>query len=256
LIGGSAVAVLIHNGSDDHGSSAPDPVAEPTNAITSPPRAPVGRHLVLKDGAPDVVRNWFDNLPAIRAEQAKDLEAQVEWLTARRESESRRPIRRRVMGHNAFGGEETQPDEQDLEASHRAVVGLNAQIASCERTITQLKTDPCVIAMPKLQHLRVGLAGRVDDFLVKIFQVVDHENGLVNMYAPSGSNMWEYTPRLVWVSGVDASKYTDDQEGTIKLTGTFFASGTKQYVTPIGATRTVLLLERLDVEPYVSVEGN
>lgn len=79
---------------------------------------------------------------------------------------------------------------------------------------------------------------------VEIVQIIDRQNMLVS--GQVGGPLAEV--RTVWLSGVDTSALADGQSLSL-ANFTLKVVGNKTYETAIGSTKTVMRLQRLDMEP-------
>jgi hypothetical protein len=82
----------------------------------------------------------------------------------------------------------------------------------------------------------------------KVQQVVDERNMLVKVTQYNHSRGAEVGDYLIWVVG----RYSDVVDGqSVTFPGVFIVSGTKQYTTAIGGSKTVYMLEKFDIAPIV-----
>lgn len=82
----------------------------------------------------------------------------------------------------------------------------------------------------------------------KVQQVVDESNMLVKVTRYSHTARSEIGDYLIWVVG----RYRDVVDGqSVTFPGVFIVSGTKQYTTAIGGSKTVYMLESFDIAPIV-----
>jgi len=94
----------------------------------------------------------------------------------------------------------------------------------------------------------VPLNGAENSWQFKVQQVVDERNMLVKVTRFNHASRSEAGDYLVWVVG----KYSGVVDGqTVTFNEVFRVTGTKQYTTAIGGSKTVFMLERFDIAPIV-----
>ena len=79
---------------------------------------------------------------------------------------------------------------------------------------------------------------------LKVLQIIDGHTALVRIF-PSG--------RMLWVEGFATRGLTDD--AVIRPTGLFCVSGTRQYESVLGSTRTVLVIKRVEISAEMLEEA-
>lgn len=87
--------------------------------------------------------------------------------------------------------------------------------------------------------------GDTIEYVGRIVQIADENNMLVKLGAADVLDDGE----LVWMSGIPTGKLFDDRP--IVLNEVFVVSGSKSYGTAAGATKTVPLLEAVDMTPFL-----
>src|SRR3954453_1477469 len=110
MIGGLAAAFTFS------ALGAPQRAAKPPD-----PKEQKERVLVLKDGAPETIRQWFDNLPVMRAEYVEGMEREARRLEDQIARTEHRPLPKVRAGGNAFGGDERRTDAGAANARYRDV---------------------------------------------------------------------------------------------------------------------------------------
>jgi hypothetical protein len=117
------------------------------------------------------------------------------------------------------------------------------------------------LVVPRLDYPpKVGMIGRLSGTTCGVDQVIDEDEMIVtaswaqktvvvrnNVALPSAKTV----QADFWVKGVSTAGLTDDRGAELK--DVFEVTGTKQYETVFGSTRTILVLEPFDlqrVEPY------
>lgn len=94
----------------------------------------------------------------------------------------------------------------------------------------------------------VELGEERNSWQFKVQQVIDERNMLVKVTQFSHSRGREVGDYLVWITG----RFGDLVDGqSVAFSGVFIVSGTKQYTTAIGGSKTVYMLERFDIAPIV-----
>jgi hypothetical protein len=85
---------------------------------------------------------------------------------------------------------------------------------------------------------------------LRIDQIVDAKNMICNLflnheqYSPQKGSMSSETKKYsVWIKGVDTTNLVDDKERTIDITAPMKVTGTTQYPTVLGGTKTIFVLE-------------
>lgn len=117
-------------------------------------------------------------------------------------------------------------------------------------------------AAPPLQIenvMRVGDFGYLPDHVVdtadgqkswqfKIQQVVDDNNMLVKVTQYNHTRRGQSGDSLIWMVG----RYSNAVDGQVaKFNGVFRVTGTKQYATALGSSKTVYQIEKFDIAPIV-----
>lgn len=226
------------------------------------------QHWRLKPGAPPAIKKWFDAQLQLRitvAEKginapddstAKAIQDQMEDLQHQIDELRQEVIPQVVTAHNLFGGPEYGPNEAaESERQHRisdlqsklgadkvalkkALEGVSKIKAAEGQKYQDTAHNQMLLVVPELR-LAVGEYGSLGD--VQIVQIVDTNNMLVRI----GED------ELVWLEGIDTSGLVDDHDFT--LTTNLQITGTKQYNTAMGATKTVFVAQPCDHRRWVEL---
>jgi len=126
------------------------------------------------------------------------------------------------------------------------------------KELTTLRDDLFLAFFPR-GRLRIGDIGHIRS--LKVSQVVDDLNviGEVRWSAdrrykiegPNGAEFtkWERLEELVWIGNMSTEGMIDDASYAVPKV--FEVTGTKRYPTALGGTKTVHLIEPVDMTPYV-----
>lgn len=210
------------------------PVAATKTAAAKPKK--MVRTLVLKEGAPEPVRKWFENLPALREEYVASREREARDYEQHINQVQRRPLPLVRAGGNAFGGDEMRPNEGAARARSREVQGMRQTLLNMKKQINKVRADATFIPDQELQ-LKVGSFGPATD--VRIIQIIDEQNMLANL---GGAD--------VWISGASTANWIDGQK--VDLGTTLLCTGKRSYETVLHAKRTLLKFEAINVRQWIT----
>ena len=223
--------------------------------------AKMAPRLLLAEGAPDFIREWFYALPTYRIEYIRTLEQQlVDDDKANAESIANAKARleaiydevlprnfsdgplgrRSSVSASARSAKKQRVDNQKKEIAALQKKRL-ADREATEKLIADLKADPVFIHIPTLVTPKVGdfglLAGPID-----VLQIVDDQN-LIGQVGEI----------RVWISQLDTRPHTDDS--VIRLEDPVAVIGTKRYTTVLGGTMTILHVQPVKISEYVRRVG-
>ena len=138
-----------------------------------------------------------------------------------------------------------------------------------EEEMARLATEPNLFQAINSRDFKVGRVGKLPLFNhprrvngepeavwvnIKIFQVIDAENLIAMQASPVEGQ--EFRNPMFWLKGISTDGMVDEDYTAIKEP--LWVSGTKQYSTSGGSTKTVFVLEPFDVEaarPFLKAQA-
>jgi hypothetical protein len=206
--------------------------------------------LILKEGAPLLVKTWFETFPEIaaniRARHRAALVSQVEEAENELKSIKDRKIGK-VYSSNGFSRSATT----DMDALRQKDADYKAQkavVAEAKKEVTdydKLTGSPEVVVwksgkgMGVIREITVGTWGVLNSGM-KVSQVVNENELIVKI-----------GDKKVWLSGFDTSSIVDDQG--IVYDKPIIISKTKKYTTVLGGSVTCYYAEPFPAADYVEI---
>lgn len=198
--------------------------------------AMIGAFLPIYCSAEDV-EDYVKRCQASRRSHIEQRERDVKSLRESLEKAKRSSLRN---GFALDGAAYLEQSRKDADIKSR-----QAMLVAAEEDLARLR-DPTQPIHGDMQYgpPRGGDIGRIPG-VAKVVQVIDETTMLANVYF-----LGETT---VWLRGIDTAGVADGQELRIGNKIVFHVSGTKKYETALGASRTVHVVEPIDVpaELYV-----
>jgi hypothetical protein len=125
-----------------------------------------------------------------------------------------------------------------LDAKGYRIRTLRNEIAVLESRLATLKKNdpPFRLKMPAGKPLEVGMIGELPTAVLKVLQVIDDQNCLAECDSPK---------QIVWIKGVPTAGLAGGLAKTFD--GAFDIDASKEHEMPDGATRAVVVLERVEL---------
>jgi hypothetical protein len=151
------------------------------------------------------------------------------------------------------------PSSVDYRSAQRQK-GLNERLTTLERNVEGLSTRIKAIEEklnPTPELKKQGKAKRIETVLkigqiiyfdhdarIKIIQIIDQLNMIVEVptYRDIGNYREEYE-KIVWLRGLDTSKWADDTIINPNPNQLFKITGTQKYIATLGSQSTLFVLE-------------
>jgi hypothetical protein len=141
--------------------------------------------------------------PELKVRAIERQQEQVSRLEQELAAINRRPTPSKDMG---LAGRET--DFVALGKQRAEAAAKKKSVAEAKAKLKQIKADPLYLAWPPLLEMKVGELGVVVAHAMKVRQVMDGQNVLVEFWMPAIER--EYQAKTVWMTGVDTTNLIDD----------------------------------------------
>ena len=197
------------------------------------------KRLVLKDGAPDVVKKWFISLPFYRQQEIMSLDREIADSEKEYKSLQRTDVPYHSYGGGGLNAPESAPDQRATYEKSKKLKELWATIVGLRKTRENLKNDETFISVPKLKY-EVESFGRIGT--AKVTQIVNSKELIVRTNDDVS----------LWIKGISTVGMVDDFHKVFKET--FVCTGTKTYATAIGGSRTVFVIEPIDIDEWIEID--
>jgi hypothetical protein len=240
-------------------SRAPAASLPPTISPPAATTAPAIKRYYAKPEAPEAIRVWIDEQPALRqaqidAERTKLITIQHDCderiASARTDLERIRntSIPRESNGKRIGRSDWVDPAAEaqwksEMDSARRrlssAVRSREQQITDQRRVVASIESDPNPHMYNSI-HLeeKVGSCGILGEF--RIIQIIDGENMLI-----------EKGELTYWLSDFKTDGLVDDQKLTSELQ--VIVATTRKYQRGIGSNKTVFEMQPIDIAKYVEV---
>lgn len=206
--------------------------------------------LVLKDGAPPLIKKWFEELPQSAADERANRRDQLSKRISDAEITMKEIMSRKVgmvsssegLGTNRrTDAEGSRQKDRDIRSQRKVIQQAKNELAEFDKIseppeVTLWKMNR---AMPIIQDLSVGAWGTLASGM-KVTQVVNENELIVRI-----------GDKKVWLSGFDTSAIADDDG--ITYSKPIIISKTKRYTSVLGAGITCLYAEPFPVLDYVEL---
>ena len=131
-----------------------------------------------------------------------------------------------------------------------AVQNAAADVEAMQQKIKSAQDGSLVVAPRLYAPLEIGDLGRFAHAFIKVLQVIDPDETLGELTCHNENGIQQTIP--VWIVRAPLDNAVDGKAYKIEGDILYHVTGRKQYTTALGASRTVLLIERLDEAVYMS----
>lgn len=204
---------------------------------------PKHQHWAATDDAPDGIHALVNSIPVKKGDAIRAMKNAVAEARRERDRVAKSPVRQiMVSGGDRFFGPTYKTDESDRAAKRASMDAITQKIIDLQKQIKTIENDD--LWLPSEANnvaFTVGSVGILPT--LHITQIVD-----------DGDLIGEAGDQGFWLKGIDTKSLVDDKDYTFGQT--VQVTGTKRYTTAMGSSRTVYLVEPIDLKRYLVVSSD